>query len=71
MQKIQRDFDKNNLKELTLEEAMERFLNIFATYSMSYGSYYVVRAGAAVSNQTDLPMLGGDQHLLSEHDEEN
>jgi hypothetical protein len=47
VQKIQRDFDKNNLKELSIEEAMERFLNTSANYNLSYGSYYVVRAAVA------------------------
>ena len=56
--KIQRDFDKNNLRELTIEEAQENFLNIFAQYSLSYSSYYVLRASSG--NPDAIPANKGN-----------
>lgn len=56
--KIQRDFDKNNLRELTIEEAQEKFLNIFAQYALSYSSYYVLRASSG--NPDAIPANKGN-----------
>ena len=36
-------FEKQNIKELTIEEAQEQFLTLMASYSYSFGSHYVVR----------------------------
>jgi len=64
--KIQRDFDKNNLKELSIEEAQEKFLNFFSQYTLSYSSYYVLRASDGQGetnnnvNQFSSGKLGGN-----------
>jgi hypothetical protein len=42
--KIQKDFERNNLRELSIEEAQEKFLNLFSQYQLAYSSYYVMRA---------------------------
>ena len=36
-------FDKQNLKDLQLEEAQEQFLTLMASYKFTFGSYYVVK----------------------------
>ena len=42
--KIQKDFERSNLRELSIEEAQEKFLNLFSQYSLAFSSYYVLRA---------------------------
>ena len=36
-------FEKQNLKELQLEEAQDQFLTLLASYKFTFSSYYVVK----------------------------
>ena len=52
--KIQKDFDKNNLRELSIEETQEKFLMFFAQYHLAFSSYYVLKATPPTTSKTEL-----------------
>ncbi len=46
------------MRELSIEEAQEKFLNLFAQYHLAYSSYYVLRASS--QDGTSNPINGNN-----------
>ena len=52
------------MREMSIEEAQERFLNLFAQYHLAYSSYYVVRASGGSISTTPASAMPASNSMM-------